>query len=392
MNFVQTVLPKEVVSGSGSLAYLKELKGSKAALVMSGSFVKSNPELVAQIKTYIEAAGLKYEIIYSQGQEPSLDYVKESAKVLQSFAPDYIIAIGGGSTLDAAKIMKVLYEFPDITDKELFTRFALPQMQGKVKLIAVPTTSGTGSEVTPYNVVYINTDNPEVPVIKSTVADYQTLPDVVLLEPAVTVSMPPSVTANTGMDALVHAIEAFISKKPKNAFSDMYALEAIRTIMEYLPKAYNDGSDLEARSKMQHAATMAGIAIANRGTGLAHGTGQQLGPVFGVRHGLSVSIVLEPVLKYNYDACKQEYLQIANFIGINEDSDEKSIETLLAKIKELMKKIDFPSIIQQIGIDQADYMKKLDILAQNALLNGATLTNPKLPTLEDAKQIFLSIV
>ncbi|MHB1652946.1 MAG: iron-containing alcohol dehydrogenase [Desulfitobacteriaceae bacterium] len=391
MTTLETVLPQKIISGDGSLEYLKTLKGERAFVIVSGAFAKTNPESMAQIKKYLDNAGLAYEIVYSQGQEPSLDYVKESAKLLQDFSPDYIIAVGGGSTLDSAKIMKVLYEFPDISNELLFKRFSLPPMQGKTSLIAIPTTSGTGSEVTPYNVVYVKTDNLDIPFIKTTVADYQTMPDVVLLEPTFTVSMSPDVTANTGMDALVHAIEAYISKKPKNAFSDMYALEAIKIILEYLPKAYSNGTDIEARAKMQYAATMAGIAIANRGTGLAHGTGQQLGPAFGVRHGLSVSIVLEPVLEFNYEVCTKEYLQIADYLGIKEDNDEKKAKAFFDRVKELMQKIEFPTKVQQIGIEKEEYLEKIDIMAKNALENGATLTNPKMPTLDDAKQIFLLI-
>lgn len=389
--YMEMTLPRKIIGGEGALGYLKTLKGKKAFIVMSGSFARSNPDSASMVGKYLDEAGFTYDIIYSQGQEPTLDYVKESVKQLQEFAPDNIIAVGGGSTLDAAKIMNIFYECPDISDEALFNRFNLPPMLGKANVIAIPTTSGTGSEVTPYNVVFIKTDNPDIPYIKTTVADYQTIPDVVILDPTFTESMSPDVTSNTGMDALVHAIEAYISKKPKNILSDVHALEAIKTIFEYLPRAYANGNDIEARAKMQYAATMAGIAIANRGTGLAHGAGQQLGPVFGITHGLSVSIVLVPVLRFNYDACTREYLEIAHHLGISEPTDNSTIEKLFDKINNLIKSINFPIMIQQIGIDKEDYLKKMDIMAKNALQNGATLTNPKMPTIEDVKDIFLSI-
>jgi len=343
------------------------------------------------VKRYLKEAGITWHIIYSQGQEPTLKYVKESAKKVQEFLPDTIVAIGGGSTIDAAKTMEVFYEHPDISDNDLFKRFHLPPIRNKIKtFIAIPTTSGTGSEVTPYNVVLVKTDIPEVPLIKNSVVDYQTIPDVIILDPVFTVSMPLAITASTGMDALVHAIEAYISKKPKNVFSDLYALEAIKFIFEYLPKAYRDGKNLIARAKMQYAATMAGIAIAHRGTGLAHGTGQQLA-VFGIRHGLSVSIVLQPVLKYNMPIRKKEYLEIANYIGINEDTKEKTIEKFLEKLSELMKSINFPSTIQDIRIEKEEYLKNLDLMSKNALENGATSTNPRIPTVGEIKEIFLSL-
>lgn len=389
---VETILPKRIVSGENSLTYLKSLKGKRSCLIISGAFARVNSGVVDLIKKYLKKAGVTWHIIYSQGQEPTLEYVKESAKKVQEFLPDTIVAIGGGSTIDAAKIMEIFYEYPDISDNDLFKRFNLPSIRNKIKtFVAIPTTSGTGSEATPYNVVLVKTDNPEVPLIKNSVVDYQTIPDVIILDPVFTVSMPAAITASTGMDALVHGIEAYISKKPKNIFSDLYALEAIKLIFKYLPKAYKDGKNLIARAKMQYAATMAGIAIAQRGTGLAHGAGQQLGPVFGVRHGLSVSIILQPVLKYNMPVRKKEYLEIAHYIGISEENEEKTIERFLKKLGELMKLIDFPSTIQDIGIKEGAYLKNLDLMAKNALENGATSTNPRIPTIEEIKEIFLTL-
>jgi len=313
---IETVFPKRIISGESSLEYLKELNGKKVFLVLSKNFWDKNKEVVTKVKRYFQEAKINYEVIYSQGQEPTLDYVKESAAKMQQFAPEIIIAIGGGSTLDSAKIMEVFYEYPDISDDRIFERFNLPKIRRKASLIAIPTTSGTGSEVTPYNVVTIKVDDPDMPFIKTTIADYQTIPDVVILDPAFTTSMPAAVTANTGMDALVHAIEAYISGRAENVFSDLYSLEAIRLIFLYLPQAYQNPENMEARAKMQYAATMAGIAIANRGVGLAHGIGQQLGPVFGVRHGLSVSIVLELVLRYNLSFSLEKYINIANYLGL----------------------------------------------------------------------------
>ncbi len=389
---VETILPKRIVSGENSLTYLKSLKGKRASLIISGTFARVNSGVVDLVKKYFKEAGITWHIIYSQGQEPTLEYVKESAKKIQQFLPDTMVAIGGGSTMDSAKIMEVLYEYPDISDDDLFKRFNLPSIRNKIKtFVAIPTTSGTGSEATPYNVVLVKTDNPDVPLIKNSVVDYQTIPDVIILDPVFTVSMPAAITASTGMDALVHAIEAYISKKPKNIFSDLYALEAIKLIFDYLPKAYREGKDLMARANMQYAATMAGIAIAQRGTGLAHGTGQQLGPFFGIRHGLSVSIVLQPVLKYNMPVRKKEYLEIAHYIGISEENEEKTIKRFLKKLSELMKSIDFPSTIQDIGIEKEEYLKNLDMMSKNAMENGATFTNPRTPTIEEIKEIFLSL-
>ena len=389
---VETTFPKKIVSGENSLTYLKNLKGKRASLVISGTFARTNPAAVDLVEKILKEIGIAWHIIYSQGQEPTLEYVKESAQKVQEFLPDTIVTIGGGSTIDAAKIMEVLYEYPDISDEDLFKRFNLPSIRNKIKtFIAIQTTSGTGAEVTPFNIVSVKTDNPDIPLIKTAVADYQTIPDVIILDPIFTISMPPAITAATGMDALVHAIEAYISNKPKNVFSDLYALEAIKIVFEYLPKAYKDGKNLIARAKMQYAATMAGIAIANRGTGLAHGIGQQLGPVLGIRHGISVSIVLQAVLEYNEPLRKKEYLKIANHIGITKKNEEETIKIFLEKLKELMESINFPSTIQDIGIEKVAYLKNLDQMAKNAKVNGPTLTNPRVPTIEEIKKIFLTL-
>ena len=389
---IETIFPKRIVSGKDSLTYLKSLKGKRASIIIDGTFAKVNPGVMELVKKYLKEVDITWHVIYSQGQEPTLEHVKKSAKKVQKFLPDTMLAIGGGSTIDTAKITEVLYEYPDISDDDLFKRFALPPIRNKIKkFIAIPTTSGAGSEATPYSIVLVKTNNPDVPLIKNSIVDYQTIPDVVILDPIFTASMPMGITASTGMDALVHAIEAYISKKPKNNFSDLYALKAIKLVFEYLPKAYKEGNNFIARAKMQHAAIMAGIAIAHRGTGLAHGIGQQLGPIFGVKHGLSVSIVLQPVLKYNKPVRKKEYFEIANYIGINEETEEKTIGKFLEKLKELMESINFPSTIQDIGIEKEAYLKNLDLMAKNAMENGATSTNPRVPTIEEIKEIFLSL-
>lgn len=388
--YMEMTSPRKLVSGAGALEHVKTLKGERAFIVMSGAFAKRNPTVAATLESYLKEAGFAVTKIFSEGREPTLDYVRESAKIMEQFAPDHIFAVGGGSTLDAAKIMKVIYEFPDISDEALFRRFNLPSLERKASMVAIPTTSGTGSEVTPFNMVFVKTGNAEVPYIKNSVADYQTIPDVVILDPAFTISMSPEVTANTGLDALVHAIEAYTSKKPKNIFSDLYTLEAIRTIVENLPIVYKDGANVEARAKLQYASMMAGIAIANRGTGLAHGIGNPLG-AFGVAHGVAVALVLDAVMKFNFAFCRDGYREIAVCLGVAPGTDEAMFQALMDKIAGLKQAIAFPAKITAFGISGEAYRTKIDFLAQDAVGAGSTLVNPRTPTVDDIKQILTSI-
>lgn len=389
MSFETNFSPK-VIAGAGALQGLKSLKGKRAFILMSGSFAKSNFAVSSSIEDYLKEAGFEVMTLQSQGREPTLDYVRESATLMQEFAPDTIVAVGGGSTIDSAKIMRVLYECPDITDEALFKRFNLPVVERKAKLVAIPTTSGTGAEVTPFNMVFVKTGNPELPLSKNAVADYQTMPEMVILDPALTAGLSPEITANTGLDALVHAIEAYSSNKPKNIFSDVYTLEAIKTIVEYLPAAYKNGDDLEARGKMQYAATMAGIAIASRGTGLAHGMGNPLGAL-GIPHGAAVAIVLAAVMNFNHSACTGAYMDIAHCLGIGAGSDDQVFSQLIDKISALIKEVGFPEKITAFGVSKEEYMRKIDSMAKEALVAGATQVNPRVPSFGDIKQILTSI-
>jgi acetaldehyde dehydrogenase/alcohol dehydrogenase len=384
--------PQTIVCGEDSIRYLETVPAKRATIVLSDSFRKGNPEVWAVIKEILAQNGTAFQEISGPGREPTLAYCKEAACAINQFSPDLIIAVGGGSTLDAAKVMEIYYEHPDITDEAIQNRFSLPKIRTKARHIAIPTTSGTGSEVSPFNVVYVDTGNPVMPQIKVGIADYQTIPNVVLLDPSFTFSAPQNVTASTGMDAFVHAIESYTSAKPANPFTDLHALEAMKLILEWLPVAYKEPRNVAARSHMQIAATMAGLSIASRGTGLAHGVGQQLGPLFGVSHGLSVSVVLEPVMRFNAPAVLSRYAEIARYVGLGGDNDEKSFENLIAKVTELMNDMKIPKKLAELKISEEEYLSKMDVLVHNALENGGTKFNPRVPNAAEVESDFKFIV
>jgi alcohol dehydrogenase class IV len=368
------------------------VQSKRTIIVISGSFRQKNPEVWETVVEILTKNGTTFRELLGPGREPTLTYCKEAAKAMIDFQPDLILAIGGGSTLDAAKVMEIYYEHPDITDEAIKARFSLPKIRTKARHIAVPTTSGTGSEVSPFNVVYVPSDNPAMPQIKIGIADYQTIPDTVLLDPSFTFSASPDITASTGMDAFTHAIESYASSKPANPFTDLHALEAMKLIFEWLLVAYNEPYNVEARSQMQIAATMAGLSIASRGTGLAHGIGQQLGPLFNVPHGLSVSIVLESVMRFNAKVALKRYADIARYVGLGEASDEKSFEKLITKVVTLLEALKIPKKLDDLKIDKNIYLSKMDILVKNALENGGTKFNPCVPNALEVENIFMSLV
>ncbi|MDR1620909.1 MAG: iron-containing alcohol dehydrogenase [Synergistaceae bacterium] len=384
--------PRKIVCGENALSSLSILKIKRAAIVVSGSFRKHNLENWERLIQILDEKAILWREFQSQGREPTLDFCKKIGLKMCDFAPDAIISIGGGSTLDAAKAMEIYYEHPDISDTAIAARFALPKIRTKAQHISIPTTSGTGSEVSPFSVVSVETGNAEIPYTKMAIADYQTIPDLVLLDPSLTASMPPSVTAATGMDAFVHAVESFSSLKPQNPFTDIMALESIKLIFKWLPIAIQEPENMQARSQMQIASTLAGMSLSSRGAGLAHGAGHQIGPAFHLPHGVAVSIILKPVMKLNASTRLKEYAQIAYFCGIEAKTDSQAFEALLTKIDMLLDIIKFPRTIGDLGISCENFMLKMDFLIPTSLENSATKANPVIPDAAQMKDIFMTLL
>ncbi|MEO1446895.1 MAG: iron-containing alcohol dehydrogenase, partial [Cyanobacteria bacterium J06635_11] len=340
--------------------------------------------------------------------DPSLDTVNKGLAMMQQFNPDVIIAIGGGSPMDAAKIMWLMYEHPDIAFDGLAMRFMdirkrvyeLPPLGEKAILVAVPTTSGTGSEVTPFAVV---TDRENG--IKYPLADYALTPTMAIVDSDLVLNLPKSLTAFGGVDALTHALEAYASVMASD-FTNGLALEAIGLIFKYLPRAYNDGhNDPEAREKMHYASTIAGMAFANGFLGICHSMAHQLGATFHIPHGLANALMISHVIRYNatdapfkqatfsqykYPNAKWRYAQVADYLHLGGTTDNEKVNRLIGAIEELKSQVEIPSAMSAVlTVPESEFYDQVDSLADHAFDDQCTSANPRYPLISDLRELLL---
>jgi len=373
--------PRTIVFGEGALEHLKELEGKKVFIVTDK--VLRELGIVDKVVEQLKETGMEIRIFDEVEPEPSKQTVEKGAKVLSEFEPDWIIGLGGGSCMDAAKAMWVLYERPDLTIDDI-NPFEKLNLRKKARLINIPTTSGTGADVT-WAVVITDTERK----VKLELASREVVADISILDPALIIDLPPKLTADTGMDALVHAIEAY-TVQWKNDFSDALALRAIQLIFKYLPRAFKNGkNDPEAREKMHNAATMSGLAFGNSQIGIVHAMGHSFGAVFKIPHGRSVAIFLPYVMEYNLSEVANLYAEIAEAVGITDGSDEEKARKLIKVIRNLMKEIEEPLSIRDMGISREEFEAKLDELVEKANESTGTIVNPRVPSGEDYRKLFL---
>ncbi len=304
---------------------------------------------------------------------------------MREFEPDWIISIGGGSPIDAAKAMWVFYEYPDCTFEQLITPFSFPELRQKAKFLAIPSTSGTATEVTAFSVI---TDYKKG--IKYPLADFNITPDVAIVDPALAETMPKKLTAHTGMDALTHAIEAYVSTAA-SVFTDPLALKAIKMVFDYLPDSY-DG-DMAAREQMHYAQCLAGMAFSNALLGIVHSMAHKTGAVFStghIAHGCANAMYLPYVIKYNAkdERAMQRYGEIADYVGIKGNTLEEKIEALRQKIWAYNKKFDIPHDLKEYGIVEEEFKQKLPEFAKNAVADACTGSNPRAITPEQMEKLF----
>ena len=384
--------PKGILYGEGSIRFLETLNATRVYLITDEIFHQHNTALFADLDALFARKGARVMLQFGEGHEPTLGFIKQAAKPLCEFAPDLILAIGGGSVLDTAKVLEVFYEHPDITDQALFDRFNLPPLRRKAKFVAVPTTSGTGSEVTPISVLYVPSGNPAIPSVKRGIADHQFIPDHVILEPAFTVTMPPSVTAATGLDAFVHAIEAYVSIKPKNVFGDHFALEAMKRVNTFLPHVLAEPQHLGYRLEMQLAATMGGLALANRASGGSHAVGKQLATLCPLAHGMSVSIMLPDIIRANAAVRLREYAEIARYLGSTNSDDNGALADLIAIVDRLLTVAGCPRKLADLRLGKQVLVDNLELLTANSIADAAMKGNPRTLSPQEIQQIFLNLV
>ncbi|MCL1112688.1 bifunctional acetaldehyde-CoA/alcohol dehydrogenase [Shewanella basaltis] len=406
-NMLWHKLPSSIYFRRGSLPIaLEEISDKKRALIITDKFLFNNGYCNETLKI-LKAQGLETEVFYEVEADPTLAIVRQGAKVAQSFQPDVIIALGGGSPMDAAKIIWVMYEHPDVDFADLALRFMdirkriykFPKMGRKAKMVAIPTTSGTGSEVTPFAVV---TD--EETGIKYPIADYELTPSMAIVDPNLVMDMPKSLTAFGGIDAVTHALEAYVSVMA-NEYSDGQALQALDLLVKYLPDAYELGAKAPiAREKVHNGATIAGIAFANAFLGVCHSMAHKLGAEFHLAHGLANALLITNVIRFNatdmptkqaafsqYDRPKAlcRYAAISEHLKLGGKTDEQKVEKLIEKIEELKKVIGIPASIQEAGVNEADFIAKLDELAEDAFDDQCTGANPRYPLISEIKQVLL---
>jgi acetaldehyde dehydrogenase / alcohol dehydrogenase len=386
---------------------IRELAGKQRAFIVTDKPI-FDLRMMSALEEVLDEIGLRYEIFYDVEPDPSLDTIDRGLALMRRFNPDVIIAFGGGSPMDAAKIMWLLYEHPEIEFEGLAMRFMdirkrvyeLPPLGNKAIMVAVPTTSGTGSEVTPFAVVTDRRNNVKYPL-----ADYALTPTMAIVDPELVLNMPKKLTAYGGIDALTHAIEAYVSVLASE-YTNGLALEAIRLLFKYLPSAYKNGaSDPKAREKVHYAATMAGMAFANGFLGICHSMAHQLGAMFHIPHGLANGLMISHVIRYNatdapfkqatfsqykYPNAKWRYAKIANYLGLEGETEDEKVNRLIEAIEDLKRQIEIPAAIKDvIDESEAEFYAKLDELSDRAFDDQCTGSNPRYPLISDLKELLV---
>lgn len=375
-------LPRDIYYGSGSLEQLKSIKGKKAIIVIGGGSIKRNGFLDKAL-TYLKEANIETQLIEGVENDPSVETVMKGAETMTKFQPDWIIAIGGGSPMDAAKAMWVFYEHPELKFDDIKDPFTIPELRAKAKFIGIPTTSGTASEVTAFSVITdYSTD------IKYPLADFNITPDIAIVDPDLVQSMPKKLTAHTGMDALTHAIEAYVATL-HTAFTDPLALSAIEIVYNDLVDSYNDNK--EARENMHYSQCLAGMAFSNALLGITHSMAHKTGAVFEIPHGCANAIYLPYVIQFNKKACLNRYAAIAKRVGLKGNSDDELVTALENSIKELNNKMNIPLTLKDYGIDEKDFNNKVELISERAIADACTGSNPRKITKDEMVKLFKAI-
>lgn len=406
-NMLWHKLPKSIYFRRGSLPVaLTDLEGKKRAFLVTDRFLFNNG-YADEIVSLLKAQGMEVQTFFDVEADPTLSVVEKGAAQMQSYQPDVIIALGGGSPMDAAKIMWVMYEHPETHFEELSMRFMdirkriykFPKMGAKAELVCVTTTSGTGSEVTPFAVVTDDRTGAKYPL-----ADYELTPNMAIVDANLVMNMPKSLTAFGGYDAITHALEAYVSVLA-NEYSDGHALQALKMLKEYLPSSYQNGAaDPIAREKVHNAATIAGMSFANAFLGVCHSMAHKIGAEFHIPHGLANALMISNVIRFNandnptkqtafsqYDRpqARRRYAEVADHLGLSQEGDRtaQKIERLLTWLDEVKKDLDIPMSIQAAGVNEADFLAKLDDLAVDAFDDQCTGANPRYPLISELKEV-----
>ena len=388
-------LPRDIYHGENALEALKTFKGKKAFVCVGGGSMKRFGFL-DRVVQYLQEAGMEVKLFEGIESDPSVDTVMKGAKEMQDFGPDWIVAIGGGSPIDAAKAMWIKYEYPDCTFEDMCKVFGIPTLRNKAKFCAISSTSGTATEVTAFSII---TDYKKG--IKYPLADFEITPDVAIVDPALAQTMPKKLVAHTGMDALTHAIEAYVSTANCD-YTDPLALHAIEMIRDDLVDSYNE--DKKARNEMHNAQCLAGMAFSNALLGIVHSMAHKTGAVFGdlgahIIHGAANAMYLPKVIAFNAkdETAKKRYSKIADVIGLSGNSDDEKVKALITYVRGLNDKLNIPHCIKNYGADsypteqgfvpEKIFLERLHDIAANAVADACTGSNPRQPSVEEMEKL-----
>ena len=386
-------LPRDLYHGKGALEALKTFKGKKAIICVGGGSMKRFGFL-QKAEDYLKEAGMEVKLFEGIEPDPSVETVMKGAAVMQEFEPDWIVAMGGGSPIDAAKAMWIKYEYPDITFEDMCKVFGIPALRNKAHFCAISSTSGTATEVTAFSII---TDYEKG--IKYPIADFEITPDVAIVDPELAETMPPKLTAHTGMDAMTHAIEAYVSTLNCD-YTDPLALHAIEMIHHDLKKSY-DG-DMKARDRMHNAQCLAGMAFSNALLGIVHSMAHKTGAAFSgghIIHGCANAMYLPKVIKYNSKnaVAAERYAAIADFIKLGGSTVTEKVDLLIAELRKMNDALNIPQAIKNYGpggvkadtsiIDEKEFLEKLPEVAANAISDACTGSNPRQPSQEDMEKL-----
>ena len=390
-----------------ALDELKTVMGKRRAFLVTDSFLYKNG-FAKPITDKLDEMGIAHACFFNVEPDPTLACAKEGAQQMRAFEPDVIIALGGGSAMDAAKIMWVMYEHPEADFMDMAMRFVdirkrvytFPKMGEKAYFVAIPTSAGTGSEVTPFAVI---TD--EQSGVKYPLADYELMPNMAIVDADLHMSAPKGLTAASGIDAVTHDLEAYAAMLATD-YTDGLALRSLKTIFEYLPRAYDNGqNDPEAREKMANAATMAGMAFANAFLGVCHSLAHKLGAFHHLPHGVANALMIEEVIRFNaveappkmgtfsqyaYPHTLARYCEIADFLGLGGSTQEEKLENLIKAINDLKARVGIKKTIRDYGIDEADFLARLDEMVEQAFDDQCTGANPRYPLMKEMRQMYLN--
>ena len=407
-NMLWFQVPQKIYHKYGCLPVaLKDLQGKKRVFVVTDSYLFNNG-YVDRVSSVLEPMGMDVQCFHQVEPDPTLATIKSGLKQLLPFQPDVIIGLGGGSPMDAAKIMWLLYEHPELSFEGLSMRFmdirkriyTFPEMGRKAIMVGIPTTSGTGSEVTPFSVVTDEETGQKYPI-----ADYSLTPDMAIIDTELVMSMPQGLTAASGIDALTHSLEAIASVMSTD-YTNAIAMEAVRILLKYLPQAFAEGEEnRKAREKVHNASTMAGMAFANAFLGVCHSMAHKLGAAFHVTHGVANALLINQTIRFNandtptkqtsfpqyeYPSAISRYARVADYLGLGGKTDMDKIEKLIAAIDDLKAKLNLPKTIKDLGINESDFLAKLDSMAEAAFDDQCTGANPRYPLIKELKQIYLN--